>query len=100
MRADQPDLFAATQAPGADAPPPARATDPAELEILRRNIYPLLEQAEAAERLPWDWTRTAVVEISIESQRLRLPEAECEEVGRRLATALDRLWALEPPRAG
>ncbi len=96
--ANQPDLFSA--APRAGAPEPVPATDPAELEILRRNIYPLLEQAEAAERLPWDWTRTATIEISIESQRLRLPPEECAEVGRRLATALDRLWALEPPRAG
>jgi len=91
--AAQPDLFASL--PRTEAAP-AAARPEAELELIRRDLYPLLEQAERAERLPWSYTRATVIEIQVEGWANWLPEAEAAAVRARFAAALDRLYALEP----
>lgn len=92
--AAQPDLFAAPQP---DLFTEARAARPeAELELIRRDLYPLLEQAERAERLPWSYTRATVIEIQMEGWASWLPESEAASIRERFAQAMDRLYALEP----
>lgn len=89
----QPDLF--TSLPREEAAP-ATARPEAELALIRRDLYPLLEQAERAERLPWSYTRATVIEIQVEGWAAWLPEAEASAIRARFAAALDRLYALEP----
>lgn len=92
----QPDLFAPQQTDlftGADASAPRPE---AELELIRRDLYPLLEAAERAERLPWSYTRATVIEIQMEGWASWLPDAEAAAIRERFAVAMDRLYALEP----
>ncbi len=90
----QPDLFAAL------GPAPGAASDSTrpeeELALIRRELYPLLEQAERAERLPWSYTKATVVEIQVRGWTKWLPSEEAAQVRARFDAAMDRLWALEP----
>lgn len=94
-RASQPDLFAPQGdlfAAGAASAP----RTPEELALIRRDLYPPLAEAEAAERLPWSHTRATVVEIPMAAWAAALPETEAAEVRARFAAAMDRHWAAEP----
>ncbi|WP_206934259.1 hypothetical protein [Roseococcus thiosulfatophilus] len=94
MRHDaQPDLFASLPREEAVA---ATARPEAELALIRRDLYPLLEQAERAERLPWSYTRATVIEIQMEGWAAWLPRHEADDIRARFAQAMDRLYALEP----
>lgn len=90
----QPDLFAALDpGPGAAR---AGARPEEELALIRRELYPLLEEAERAERLPWSYTKATVVEIQMRGWTRWLPPEEAARVRARFDAAMDRLWALEP----
>lgn len=71
------------------------ARPPEELALIRRDLYPLLAEAEAAERLPWSPTRATVIEIQMAAWTAALPEPEARDIGARFAAAMDRLWAAE-----
>lgn len=93
--AAQPDLFAPQQE-DLFAEARAAARPEAELDLIRRDLYPLLEQAERAERLPWSYTRATVIEIQMEGWAGWLPAEEAADVRARFARTMDRLYALEP----
>jgi hypothetical protein len=91
---EQLDLFAAASpTPGVAAAAPRPEE---ELALIRRDLYPLLEEAERAQRLPWSYTKATVVEIQMEGWAKWLPAQEAAAVRARFAAAMDRLWALEP----
>jgi hypothetical protein len=87
----QPDLFAA--APQAEEP--YRVTE-ADRAPVRRDLYALLEKAQKAERLPWDYTQAALAEMRVDSMSKWLPDDEAASLRQRFAEELDRLYALEP----
>jgi len=89
------DLFAAP--PQADAP--YRVTE-ADRAPVRRDLYALLEKAQKAERLPWDYTQAALAEMRVDSMSKWLPDDEAANLRQLFADELDRLYALEPQPEG
>jgi hypothetical protein len=88
------DLFAAASPAPAGIAAGPRPEE--ELALIRRDLYPLLEEAERAARLPWSYTKATVVEIQMAGWAKWLPAEEAAAVTARFAAAMERLWALEP----
>lgn len=99
----QPDLFAIPQkdlfGPTESREEPYRVTE-ADRAPVRRALYALLEKAENADRLPWDYTQAALAEMRMDSMSKWLPEDEAASLRQRFADQLDRLYALEPQPEG
>ena len=90
----QPDLFA--EAPAVREPFQITEADRAPI---RRDLYALLEKAQKAEKLPWDYTQAALAEMRMDSMTKWLPEDEAARLCQQFADELDRLYALEPQPA-
>lgn len=102
-RQSQPDLFATSQTDlfgKAAARESAYVVTEADRAPVRRDLYALLEKAEKAERLPWDYTQAALAEMRMDSMSKWLPEDEAASLRQRFADELDRLYALEPQPEG
>ena len=81
---DQPSLF------GEDAPTPEYRADPDEV---RQELYKILAEARAAQRLPWDRNRTRVYRTIFPQMTNWLPEEEGAQLRFEFETELARLEA-------
>lgn len=98
-RQSQPDLFASSQTDLFSEPAAREDTyrvTEADRAPVRRDLYALLEKAQQAERLPWDYTQAALAEMRMDSMSRWLPDDEAASLRQLFAVELDRLYALEP----
>ncbi|HKS88088.1 MAG TPA: hypothetical protein VJR70_01490 [Stellaceae bacterium] len=79
----QPDLF------GDSGPPPYRP-DP---DKVRARLYKILSEARAAQRLPWEPTRTSLYRTIVPQMTLWLPEDEGAQLRFEFEAELRRLEA-------
>ncbi len=83
----QPDLFAGMEPP---QPPRSHAPDPA---VVRSKLLAVLEQARAAERMPWDGKKTQFWQTVFPQMANWLPEEEAAQLRFEFARELERLKA-------
>jgi len=91
-RAGQPDFFGAQEQPdlfGDSRPPPYRP-DP---DKVRSRLHKILGEARAAQRLPWEPTRTSLYRRIFPQMTLWLPEDEAAQLRFDFETELVRLEA-------
>ena len=80
---NQPDLFG-------DSPPAAYRPDP---DKVRARLYKILAEARAAQKLPWEPTRTSLYRTIFPQMTLWLPEDEAAQLRFEFETELVRLEA-------
>ena len=91
-RAGQSDLFGAEEQPdlfGDSRPPPYRP-DP---DKVRARLYRILAEARAAQRVPWEPTRTSLYRTIFPQMTFWLPENEGSQLRFEFESELERLEA-------
>jgi hypothetical protein len=81
---DDQDLF------GEDAPTPEYRADPDEV---RAELYQVLAEARAADKLPWDSRKVSLYRTIFPQMTLWLPEEEAAQLRFEFETELERLKA-------
>jgi hypothetical protein len=91
-RAGQPDLFRDEQQPDlfGDSRPAAYRPNP---DKVRARLYKILREARAAQRLPWEPTRTSLYRTIFPQMTLWLPEDEGAQLRFEFEAELVRLEA-------
>jgi hypothetical protein len=92
VRNGQRDLFRAEKQPDlfGDSLPPAYRPDP---DKVRARLHKILSEARAAQKLPWEPTRTSLYRTIFPQMTLWLPEEEGAQLRFEFETELERLEA-------